>query len=92
MSRMSDLSEAAAAALDDGRDPLHLSFLMEHDVTADECFALAGRMAAGLMLLDAVLATDPEILSGALHGARLAAAYRRLNQALTGIREKGMPT
>jgi regulator of RNase E activity RraB len=42
--------EQAAEALEDGRDPLERSFLVEHHVTADECFALAEGMATGIRL------------------------------------------
>lgn len=78
MSRMTELGAAAAAALDDGQDPLQPSFLAEHDVTADECFGLAARMALGLRLVQLLQATDPLFLAGAATGARLAAAARAL--------------
>lgn len=84
--RMTELSEFAAAALERGEDPLHVQFLREHEVTSDECWSLAERMAAGLLLVDALIHTDPGILSGALAGAELATAYRNLNQAMTGYR------
>lgn len=83
---MTELSELAAAALERGEDPLHVQFLREHDVTSDECWSLAERMAAGLLLVDALVRADPQILSGALAGAELATAYRNLNRAMTDYR------
>jgi hypothetical protein len=46
-SRRTELLEAAAKALDSGEDPLALHFLSGHDVTSDECLALAGQLALG---------------------------------------------
>lgn len=51
MSRSSELLKAAAAALEDGRDPLHNSFLCEHEVTLDECYSLAEYLAIGGRLI-----------------------------------------
>lgn len=48
--RFRQLTLAAAAALDKGRDPLSHSFLVEHDVAYDEALDLANRMALGLRL------------------------------------------
>lgn len=51
MGRRTELLEAAADALEDGRDPLTQSFLAEHDVTMEECHALAEQMAIGARLV-----------------------------------------
>ena len=42
----------AAEALEDGRNPLDRSFLIEHGVTSDECFDLAEGMAAAIRFTD----------------------------------------
>jgi len=51
MTRMTDLLKNAADALDEGEDPLALSFLSEHDVTLDECYDMAFKLAAGARLI-----------------------------------------
>jgi hypothetical protein len=51
MTRRTQLLMAAAAALDDGQDPLTLPFLSEHDVTADECYSLAEQLAIGARIV-----------------------------------------
>jgi hypothetical protein len=48
MSRARDLLRLAAEALEDGRDPLSQAFLVEHQVTLDECYNLADAMAAAI--------------------------------------------
>lgn len=40
MSRTTELLRATADALDEGDTPLSHHFLVEHDVTADECKAV----------------------------------------------------
>lgn len=47
MARSTDLLLAAAEWLDDGRAPLTHEFLVEHDVTIDEAYALAEHLAIG---------------------------------------------
>lgn len=89
--RPKHVADAAIAALEDGRDPLHIEFLAEHDLTFDEAHALAERMALGLRIVDLIVTSDPQILAGALNGANMAAAYRTLNAALTGL-DKSPPT
>ena len=49
--RMKVLAQAAVEALEDGRDPLEISFLTEHGVTLDEAYSLAETMALALRLL-----------------------------------------
>lgn len=51
MTRRTELLEAAAAALDKGEDPLHVSFLSEHEVTLDEAYSLAEQLAIGARLV-----------------------------------------
>lgn len=43
-SRSQTLLLAAAEALDDGRDPLSHAFLVEHEVTFDECGTLGDQL------------------------------------------------
>jgi hypothetical protein len=47
----SELLRAAAEALDEGTDPLCQSFLSEHEVTFDQCMALAGQLAIGARMV-----------------------------------------
>lgn len=49
--RSAELLRLAADALVDGQDPLHISFLREHDVTADECMTLADFLAIGARMV-----------------------------------------
>lgn len=51
MSRMADLLDKAADALDDGIDPLALGFLSANEVTLDECYDLADKLAMGARLI-----------------------------------------
>lgn len=51
MTRRTELLTAAAAALDDGQNPLMPPFLDEHSVTLDECFSLAEQLAIGARLV-----------------------------------------
>jgi hypothetical protein len=52
MNRDREILEAAIVALEAGNDPLSRSFLVDHLVSADECFALADRLAlAGRLYL-----------------------------------------
>ena len=47
MNRRTELLMAAADALESGENPLSGGFLSEHDVTSDECLALADQLAIG---------------------------------------------
>jgi hypothetical protein len=51
MTRMSELLERAADALDDARDPFERPFLAENHVTFDECGALAAALATGARMV-----------------------------------------
>lgn len=55
MSRREDLWQLAAAALREGDDPLHVSFLSKHEVTLHEAYDLADDMALGLDLMASVM-------------------------------------
>lgn len=48
-----ELLRRAAAALDDGRDPLTNPFLSDNDVTLDQCFSLAEQLAIGARIVAA---------------------------------------
>lgn len=45
--RRTEILLAAASALEAGEDPFSAAFLGEHEVTADECRALAQQLAIG---------------------------------------------
>jgi hypothetical protein len=45
------LLRKAAEALDDGRDPLHESFLSDNQVTLDEAYTLAEMLALGARIV-----------------------------------------
>jgi hypothetical protein len=47
----SDIFKAAIKALEEGHDPLDVSFLVEHDVTLDQAFELSEQLASGGRLL-----------------------------------------
>lgn len=51
MVRARYLIEKAREALDDGRDPLSTSFLVENNVTLDEAYKLSDTMSLGLDLV-----------------------------------------
>lgn len=53
--RRTELLEAAAEALESGDDPFSGRWLGEHDVTSDECVALASQMAIGCRVVAAGL-------------------------------------
>jgi hypothetical protein len=79
---MVELLQAAAAALDDNRDPLSHSFLAEHEVTADECFTLGDLLAAGAHMI-AWMMENPKIAAGAFQGMRVdkvGELLRRMNE------------
>ena len=54
-SRMGELLLAAADALDDGRDPFEHSFLVEHEVTYDECGNMAEQVAFAIRIYREVM-------------------------------------
>lgn len=58
MSRQKDLMVEVIKALDEMRDPFDHSFLVEHQVTADECFMIAGALSNAYKFV-MVLAGEP---------------------------------
>ena len=51
MERRNQILLAAAEWLDDGRQPFCDEFLIEHEVTLDECFALSSQLALGARMV-----------------------------------------
>jgi hypothetical protein len=51
MNRRTDLLNKAAEALENGEDPLAVSFLSGHEVTSEECMSLAQQLAIGARLV-----------------------------------------
>lgn len=80
-SRLIELLNRAADAMEDGQDPFDLSFLSDHDVAAYECITMADLLALGARLVAFGL-DNPKIALGAINGARMAAAYQALTDAL----------
>ncbi len=83
--RLVELLEASADALLDGWDPLHQHFLIEQEVTADECFALSNALAAGATVLAEML-KNPAMARGAIAGANTALAYQAVNVGLSKLK------
>lgn len=65
MTRRTELLHAAAEALEGGFDPLSNSFLSDHEVTSDECVALAMQLAIGARVVARGLDTpgSPEAMA-----------------------------
>ena len=55
MSRIDQLLDQAAQALEDGTDPLNASWLAENDVTSDECMTLGETMALAIRVYRQVM-------------------------------------
>ncbi len=70
MSRATDLLRAVAEDLDDMRTPLSHEFLVEHEVTADEVFALSGNLATAARMMATKL---DDMMSGSGLAAQTAA-------------------
>lgn len=68
--RMAELLDSAAKALEDYRDPFESSWLIENDVTFDECMELSGWMATGAEMM-AALMRNPRAAEAAVAGAML---------------------
>lgn len=79
--RLIDLLNHAADAMENGQDPFDHGFLGEHAVTLDECFTMAELIALGARLVAFGL-ENPKVARGALNGAHMAAAYQALNNSL----------
>ena len=68
--RMAELLDSAAKALEDHRDPFESSWLIENDVTFDECMELSGWMATGAEMMPALM-RNPHAAEAAMAGAML---------------------
>lgn len=88
MSRSSELLKLAADALVDGRDPLTLPFLSDHDVTLDECYDLAEWLAVGAQLMAWVI-ENPRQARSAISGATDAMKMDFIIRALRKMDEEG---
>jgi len=91
MSRGAQLLDAAADALLDGRSPFEHVFLVEHGVTADECFGLGDQLG---LLAKAYLRSSPKLRAmiavlGATHDTnidpRALEAMTRSRQAMDAL-------
>lgn len=85
MRRMSYLLTKAADALDDGEDPLALHFLNEHDVTIDECYDMADKLAAGARLI-AWATEHPRETAKFLEAGSAGMALDAITRAMAAIR------
>lgn len=85
MSRATELLKAAADALEAEYDPFHESFLTSHDVTLDECGALAGMLAVGARLI-AWAMENPEQARAAAEGASTGLQLDALKQAMDKLK------
>ena len=65
MTRTQELLREAARALEDMRDPMSTGFLVEHNVTADECFDLSETMALAIRVYLRLLGDVEEKTPGA---------------------------
>jgi hypothetical protein len=72
MGRSVELLNAAADTMDDYSDPFHHTFLVEHDVTADECLSLSDHLAIGARIV-AWAIEHPAQAAAALNAAKLSA-------------------
>lgn len=83
--RMPHLLREAAAALEDGRNPLTTPFLSDHDVTLDECYDMAEWLALGAVLMAWAHENPQQAITAAsgasdsLIMASITKALRRLN-------------
>lgn len=69
MSRQSQLLKAAAAAMENGEDPFHESFLGANEVTLDECFDMADLLALGAQVMAWAIEHPKEASAFARNGA-----------------------
>jgi hypothetical protein len=51
MASSPELLRLAAEALDEGTDPFNTAFLIEHEVTFDQCMALSRQLALGARIV-----------------------------------------
>jgi hypothetical protein len=62
----SELLRAAAEALEDGCNPLVNPFLVEHEVTFDQCMSLAQQLAIGARMMARALERPQSLESRAM--------------------------
>jgi hypothetical protein len=87
MSRSSELLKAAAAALEDGNDPFARSFLVEHDVTFDECMDMADSLALGATLIAWAMEHPKEAVAAA-RGAGTGLKHHAFMRAMDRLNAK----
>jgi hypothetical protein len=87
MSRMSGLLKTAAGALEQGDDPLHVSFLIEHEVTLDECYDLADHLASGARIM-AWVSENPRAAAKFAEAGSAGVAMDAITEALRRINVK----
>ena len=87
--RQEQLIKAAAEAFDDGRDPFVHEWLLEHNVTSDECMALSSVI--GTILHGYLASPKPVKHSLALRGAAIAAGMPSdiVESAVAGLELRG---
>ena len=87
--RQEELIKAAAEAFDDGCDPFVHEWLLEHEVTSDECMALSSVIGT---ILHGYLASPKQVKhSLALRGAATAAGMPQdiVESAVAGLELRG---
>jgi hypothetical protein len=87
MTRQSELLKAAAEALENGEDPFALHFLSEHEVTADECFDMADKIASGARIV-AWATENPRRAAKFLESGSAGVAMSAITEALRRINVK----
>lgn len=63
MSRATDLIALAAASMERGEDPFHISFLSVNDVTLDEVYEMSDALALAARILLSLKANHPDTLT-----------------------------
>lgn len=86
--RMAELLDAASTALDNKVDPFHTNWLIEYDVTFDECMELSEWLALGAELVAAIL-RNPRAAESAMAGAMLTILSDRLKNLELSPTKKG---
>jgi hypothetical protein len=87
MSRMADLLDKAAEALEQGDDPFHFSFLSEHEVESGECIDMASLMATGARIMAWVSRNPAKAGAFMEHGAS-GLAYKAFMDAMDRLNRK----
>lgn len=88
--RQAELLRAAADGLDNGEHPFCDEFLSGHQVTLDECFDMAGLMAAGARIV-AWAAENPRDAAAFLASGSAGMALNAVTEALTRINLREVP-